>query len=237
MFLAKFHALHRAHRCFRSVSSWDQSSNFRAWRIRRWRCLTCIFPNDGPFFSRILAWRTVDWVNRTFRIDPKTLYNGFPGTGFHSLRNQCIRVLRDATQLRYNFHNSHSIPVVPFSSLGIASLSLALCLVVHQPYVAGTNTFLQLCNPFLFCRIHTREDAIFTKRSRASNFQKYFCTEWHRGYLCLEILLFLDGLRPRDTVGSEGVAALWSGFRARSLLSCLKLHGSPVEHWPFSFHL
>ena len=33
-----------------------------------------------------------------------------------SLRNQCFRVLRDATQFWYNFHNSHSIIVVAFSS-------------------------------------------------------------------------------------------------------------------------
>ena len=30
------------------------------------------------------------------------------------------------------------------------------------------------------------------------------------------ILLFLDTLRPRDTVGSKGVAAVCSGFWARS---------------------
>ena len=51
------------------------------------------------------------------------------------------------------------------------------------------------------------------------------------------ILLFLDTLRPRDAVGSEGVAALWSGFCARSLHSCRKLQRSHCEHWPFFFPL
>ena len=51
------------------------------------------------------------------------------------------------------------------------------------------------------------------------------------------ILLVLDTRRPRDKDGSEGVAALWSGFCARSLLSCRKLHWSPFEHWPFFFPL
>ena len=41
---------------------------------------------------------------------------------FFSLRNQCFRVLRDATQLWYKFHNSHSILVVAISSfVGIAA--------------------------------------------------------------------------------------------------------------------
>ena len=35
---------------------------------------------------------------------------------FSYLRKQRIRVLRDATQLRYNFHNSHRVLVVAFSS-------------------------------------------------------------------------------------------------------------------------
>ena len=37
------------------------------------------------------------------------------------------------------------------------------------------------------------------------------------------ILLFFDTLRRHKEDGSEGVAALWSGFCARSVLSCRKL--------------
>ena len=54
MFLARFHALLRAHRCCLSVSSWDLSSNFKALGLRWWRMLTCIFPSGGPLHSRIL---------------------------------------------------------------------------------------------------------------------------------------------------------------------------------------
>ena len=61
--------------------------------------------------------------------------------------------------------------------------------------------------------------------------------EWRRGYFLPRILLFLDILRPRDKDGSEGVAALCSGFCARSLLSCQKLHWSPFAHWSFFFSL
>ena len=83
MFLARFHALLRAHRCCLSVSSWDLSSNFKALGLRWWRMLTCIFPSDGPLLSRILAWRSVDFVNRTRRIGPNTF---------------CIRFLRHFTR-------------------------------------------------------------------------------------------------------------------------------------------
>ena len=48
---------------------------------------------------------------------------------FSSLRNQCFRVLRDL----FKFHNSHSIPVVAFFFLCNSGLSLAFCVVVHQP--------------------------------------------------------------------------------------------------------
>ena len=61
-----------------------------------------VFPNDGPFFSRILAWLgesnfsnfVQDFLHR---VSPKL---------FCSLRNECIRVLRYTTQLWYAFHIS-----------------------------------------------------------------------------------------------------------------------------------
>ena len=55
MFLARFHALLRAHRCCLSVSSWDLSSNFIGWGLRWWGFLSCVFPRDGPLLSRVLA--------------------------------------------------------------------------------------------------------------------------------------------------------------------------------------
>ena len=116
------------------------------------------------------------------------LHRFSPGL-FSSLRNQCFRVLRDATQLWYNFHNSHSILVVAFSSLvGKSSLSSAFCLVVHQPYDAGTNTCPRLCSPFLHCKINTREDANIHKAIACkylSNNIYLVVEEWHHGYFSL----------------------------------------------------
>ena len=61
-----------------TASSWDLSSNFIAYGLRWWGTLTFIFPYDGPFFSRILAWRGVNLVNRTLWVGSKTFCIGFP---------------------------------------------------------------------------------------------------------------------------------------------------------------
>ena len=81
LFLARSQALLWAHRCCRPVSSCDRSSNSGAYGLR-WRGTTSVFPYDGPFFSRILAWRSVDSVNRTFRIAFKTFCIGSPRNSF-----------------------------------------------------------------------------------------------------------------------------------------------------------
>ena len=47
--------------------------------------------------------------------------------------------------------------------------------------------------------------------------------------------LCLDALLPLGVGGSVGGAVFGVGF-ARSLLSCQKLHWSPLEHCPFAFH-
>ena len=48
----------------------------------------------------------------------------------------------------------------------------AFCLVVRQPYDAGTNTYPLLYIPFLFfVKLTFRRMTIFTRRSRASTFQ------------------------------------------------------------------
>ena len=105
------------------------------------------------------------------------------------MRNQCIRVLRDATQLWYTFHNSHSILVVVFSSCcGNSSLFRAFCLVVHQPYDAGTNTYPRFCILFPLCKIYTLEDANIHKAVACKYSSKNICTvveEWHHDHFCL----------------------------------------------------
>ena len=87
---------------------------------------------------------------------------------------------------------------------GNCSLSLAFGLaVVRQPYDAGTNTCPRLYNPFQLCRIDTWEDANIHQAIASKYLSKNLCTvveEWTQWLLLPRILLFLDTLRPRDTV-------------------------------------
>ena len=114
----------------------------------------------------------------------------------------------------------------------------AYCSLVRQPHDAGTNTYPLLYIPFLFQKNDTREDANIHKAIACKYLSNSFhgCRRMIPGLLLPRILLFLDTLRPRDIDGSEGVAAVGSGFCARSLLSRRKLHRFPFEQWPFSFH-
>ena len=118
-----------------------------------------------------------------------------------------------------------------------SSLSLAFCLVVHQPHDAGTNTFTLLCTPFLYCKIDTREMKKVIACKYPSNQYLHGCRRMAPWLLLTWTLLLFDTLRPREEDGSEAVAALWSGLWARSLLSCRKLHWSPFEHSAFFFPL
>ena len=60
---------------------------------------------------------------------------------------------------------------------------------------------------------------IFSRRSRANTFQKISAR-----------------LSKNGTIVTFASDTYFSFFCARSLLSCRKLHWSPFEHWPFSFH-
>ena len=80
---------------------------------------------------------------------------------------------------------------------------------------------------------------ILTKRSRASTFQEecaWLSKNHTRVTFASDTPFFLNTPLSRVIDGSEGVAAFGVGFCARSSLSCRKLHLSPFEHWPFSFH-
>ena len=145
------------------------------------------FPSD-PFFSRILAWRTVDWVNRTFPIGSKTI---------------CTWLLRDS--LPWETSASESCETQPNCGkkislqplhycrrflffCGNSSLSLIFCLVVHQPDDAGTNTYPWLHTQFLFCKIDIWEDANTHKAIACKYLSNNICTvveEWQHGYFCL----------------------------------------------------
>ena len=238
MCLARFLALLRAHRSCLSVSSWDMSSNFIAWRLRQWGILTCIVPSDGPSFSWILAWRSVEWVNRTRWIGPKTFCIGFPracaplwdSNGSDSCETQpnCGTVFTKATALF-----SSSVGMVAL--LGLFTW-LFFNFVVREQTQTSVPCF---ATRFCFKRLDIREDANTHKAISCKYFSNSISTsvnESHQGLLLPLILLFFDTLRPRVIDGSEGVAASDVGFCARSLLSCRKLHWFPFEHWPFSFH-
>ena len=62
--LASFHAASRAPCSCHSVSSWDRSSNFGALGLRWWGSPGQIIPSEG-FWSRILVWRAIAFVNFT----------------------------------------------------------------------------------------------------------------------------------------------------------------------------
>ena len=90
---------------------------------------------------------------------------------------------------------------------------------------------------FCFVKIDTREDANIHKTFACKYLSNNICTgveEWTHGYFRLGYFSS-STLRPRDTVDSEGVAAVCSGFCARSWASWRKLQRSPCEHWPFPF--
>ena len=111
---------------------------------------------------------------------------------FSSLRNQCIRVLRDATHLRYNFHTGHSIIVFAFSSfVGIVAFLWLFCFVVRQ-HDAETSTYPRLCSPFLLCKIDTREGANIHKAIACKYLSNNICTvvgERYQDYFCLGYFL------------------------------------------------
>ena len=200
--------------------------------------MTCIFPRDGPLLSRIIAWRSVDCVNRTLRISPKDFMPQVSLVLPAFRKSGWLWVVRATTQSWYSFHDSHSTFVVAFSVLRVEALFWASHLVVLQPSGAGTDTCPLLCIPVQFYRIDIREDAQNSQGDLVQVPFKYYlhgCRRILPDWLLPLTLLFLDALLPRVIDGSEDGTALGVAF-ARSLLSCRKLHWSPFEHWTFSFH-
>ena len=96
---------------------------------------------------------------------------------FSSLRNQRFRVLRDATQLWYNFHNSHSILVVAVSSfVGIVAFIWLFVWLFINLMMREHTLIPGFATHFCFVQFGTRGGEgggvpVFAKRSRASTFQ------------------------------------------------------------------
>ena len=155
---------------------------------------------------------------------------------FSSLRNQCFRVLRDATQLWYNFH---TILVIAFSSFVriIAFLRIFVWLFINlvlreQTHISG------FAARFMFCRIGTRADANIHMAIAYRYLSNSICTvvgEWHHGYFCLGYFSssthFVLVTKMAQKVWRLSVSVL-----VHDHYSCRKLNWSPFEHWPFSFH-
>ena len=132
----------------------------------------CLSERRSFLFPDSCSRRSADRVNRTFRIGPKTFLHRVSTELCSSLRNQCFQVLRDATQLWYNFHNSYSILVVAFSSfVGIVAFVwlfvwLFINLVMReQTLISGFTT------RFFFVKLRLGRMPIVTRRSRANTFQ------------------------------------------------------------------
>ena len=93
------------------------------------------------------------------------LHRVSPGL-FASFRHQRIRVLREANQWWNNFHSSHSIFVVAFSSfVGIVAFLWLFVWLREQTFIVGFATH------FCFVEMTLGRMPILTKRSRASTCQ------------------------------------------------------------------
>ena len=95
-----------------------------------------------------------------------------------------------------------------------------------------------LTSRFVFIELTFGKMPILTKRSRAHTFQivsTRLSKNDTKNTCALDI--FFDTLRPREKDGSEGVAALWSGFVVHDLYSHVGKHSSPFRTLAFFFPL
>ena len=197
------------------------------------------FPSDGPFFSRILAWRSVDWVNRTRRIGPNTF--------LHRVSQMLVCLVWETNASESCETQPKCGTIFTIATAFLSSFSLLLC--EWSPFFgflygcSSTSFFLEqthfsgFASRFCFVKLTLWKMPISTKRSRAITLQIVSARLSNNGTM---VTFASHSSFPRHTStswqgGSERVAALWSGFCARSSLSCRKLHWSPFEHWPLSW--
>ena len=133
---------------------------------------------DLSFFQAIvLAWRSVDWVNRTLSNQSQDfLHRVCPGL-LPSLRNQCFRVLRDTTHLRYNSHNCHCILVVACSSFSGMVLFFQLFVELFANLTLREQTLISCFtsrNVLLEWKIGKMP--ILTRRSSCKHLPNSICT-------------------------------------------------------------
>ena len=204
-------------------------SRFDLYVSKRWSFL---FPDTRVTLRGLRESNSLNCVQDFLdRVSPKL---------FRSLRSECIRVLWYTTQLWYAFRNSHSAFVFTYSFWEVAFLRPLIWLFTNLVMRKQTRVSW-LTTRFLFC---------FSKKAHwdGCHYSQGVCVQvpckqhlhgcrrmdpW---LLLPRILIFLDTLLPRERAGSEGVAAVRSGFCTRCWISRRKLQRSPCEIWPLSFH-
>ena len=202
---SKIFVLLRGHRSCLSVPSWDLSSNFTAQGLRWCRGLTCIFPSDGPFFSRILAWRSVDCMNRTRRIDSKT-FSHRVSSKLCAFRRFCwLWVLRETTQLRCSFSQW---PLHVLISLFRHFIWLLVNFIVREHTLISCFATRFSLKALTFGRMPT-----LTKRSCASTFQ-IVSARLSKNSVSLTSASDAS-LSRRASTSCHWWLGRWSGFRCR----------------------
>ena len=147
IFLASLHAASRAPCSCYSASSWNRSSNFWALGLRWWGSRGQIIPSDG-FWSRMLAWLTTAFVNRThhigFRMPElfRRIDEDFCGSKSWNTQPNCRVIFNTATSLLSPF----------FEDLFPGCSSTWRC---------GQEHFSQICIHSRTCRTSILEDATF----------------------------------------------------------------------------
>ena len=134
-------------RVFQSLRGTDPRI-FIAWGLRWCRRLTSICPSDGPFLSRILAWRSEEFVIRTLWISFKTF---------------CIKFLRNSF-VPWESSASESCGIQPNWGTVFAT---ATALVAAFSSFLGTVVLLLL---FIWLFINL----VMKKQTRASDLQPVF---------------------------------------------------------------
>ena len=137
------------------------------------------------YFPGYSLWRSVDLVNRTLWIGSKTFWIGFP--------QDFLPWETSASE----FHNSHNILVITFSSFW---------------EVARVLLFI-----WLFINLVMRKQTLVSSLTT-----RYFSSSTH-----FDLVIRLAQKAWRQCV---------LVFVRDSWVSWGKLHRSPCEHWPFSFH-
>ena len=180
--------------------------------------LTWTCPTDGPLLSRMFAWRCVAFVNRTRRIDPKTLvpFRKFDKDSGGSVSWNTQPNCRHYSHLHFCHHPSS-----------------VFCWVKPSTCLCATSTYHRFFNPMQIYRIDSREDANNHKVIWCKYLSRSLCTavDWTSRTPGSEVLFASTHFYLPFCVGGSEDGAVFGVDFARSS-SCRKLRWSPLEHCP-----